>query len=148
ASLHHELRDHRGGRHRPGGPLGGCREAGAGQPGATLSPPVRACRRGRGRPRPPGVEGDRAMVRSHTVASPATSWRRDFGRLWTAETVSSFGSQITTVALPLTAAALLHASPAQMGILAAASTLPGLLLSFHFGAWADRVTRRWSLLVW
>lgn len=87
------------------------------------------------------------MIRSSTVDPPLTSWRRDFRLLWTAETVSSFGSQITTVALPLTAAAVLHASPAQMGFLAASSTLPNLLFSFHLGALVDRVRRRWSLLV-
>ncbi|MBO0807291.1 MAG: MFS transporter, partial [Actinobacteria bacterium] len=75
-------------------------------------------------------------------------WRRDFRLLWTGETISSFGSQITAVALPLTAAALLHASAAQMGILAAASTLPNLLFAFYFGALADRIARRWHLLVW
>jgi MFS family permease len=88
------------------------------------------------------------MVGTDTASPPLTSWRRDFRLLWTAETVSSFGSQITTVALPLTAAALLHASPGQMGILGAASTLPGLLFSFYFGALVDRVFRRWALLVW
>lgn len=75
-------------------------------------------------------------------------WRRDFRLLWTGETISSFGSQITAVALPLTAAALLRANAAQMGILAAAATLPNLLLSFYFGALADRLARRWHLLVW
>lgn len=88
------------------------------------------------------------MARSDTADPPLTSWRRDFRLLWTSETISSFGSQITTVALPLTAAARLHASPAQMGVLGASATLPGLLLSFHFGAWVDRISRRWLLLVW
>lgn len=83
-----------------------------------------------------------------TVPASETSWRRDFRLLWTAQTVSAFGSQITTVALPLTAAAMLHASALQMGVLAAASTLPNLLFSFHLGTLADRVARRWKLLVW
>jgi MFS family permease len=88
------------------------------------------------------------MAGRSTASPPLTSWRRDFRQLWTAETVSSFGSQITTVALPLTAAGLLHASAGEMGILAAGSTLPNLLFSFYFGALVDRVFRRWALLVW
>lgn len=83
-----------------------------------------------------------------TMPAAVTSWREDFRLLWTAQTVSAFGSQITTVALPLTAAALLHASPLQMGMLASASTLPNLLFSFYLGAVADRVAKRWKLLVW
>lgn len=74
------------------------------------------------------------------------SWQEDFRFLWTSETVSSFGSQVTGVALPFTAAALLRATPFQMGVLAAASTTPNLF-SFYFGALADRVRRRWTLLV-
>jgi len=78
----------------------------------------------------------------------ATSWRPDFGRLWTAQTIAVFGGEITGVAIPLTAVALLGASPLQMGVLAAASTLPNLLFPFHFGVLADRVASRWSLLAW
>ena len=52
---------------------------------------------------------------------------RDFRKLWIANTVSSLGSQITYLALPLTAISLLHASPAQMGILTACGTLPYLV---------------------
>ena len=77
-------------------------------------------------------------------AGPA--WQQDFRLLWTAETVSSFGSQITGVALPLTAVARLHATPFEMGVLTAASTLPNLF-SFYFGALVDRVRRRRTLLV-
>jgi MFS family permease len=66
----------------------------------------------------------------------------DFKRLWAAESISQVGSQITLVALPLAAALSLGATPAQMGMLTAAGTLPFLLLSLFAGVWVDRMRRR------
>src|SRR5690349_23226530 len=77
-------------------------------------------------------------------------FRRNFGglwlsasfrRLWLSLTVTSFGAQITNLALPLTAALLLHASPLQMGILIALETLPFALCSLHAGVLLDRVKK-------
>ncbi len=49
-------------------------------------------------------------------------WRHpDFLKLWIGQTVSLFGSQITSLALPLTAVLTLQATPGQMGMLRAAS---------------------------
>lgn len=67
---------------------------------------------------------------------------RDFMNLWGAETVSQLGSQITPVAIPLLAALTLDATPFQMGVLAAASGLPVLVVGFVAGAWVDRLKRR------
>ncbi|MFN8636561.1 MAG: MFS transporter [Chloroflexota bacterium] len=67
---------------------------------------------------------------------------RDFLKLWAGETVSLFGSQVTLLALPLTAILLLDASPLQMGLLRAASTLPFLLVGLAAGVWVDRARRR------
>jgi predicted MFS family arabinose efflux permease len=67
---------------------------------------------------------------------------RDFRRLWTSLTITSFGAQITNLALPLTAALLLHASPMQMGVLVALETLPFALFSLHAGVLLDRVRKR------
>ncbi|HEV8633945.1 MAG TPA: MFS transporter [Chloroflexota bacterium] len=70
-------------------------------------------------------------------------WRHgDFMRLWIAQTVSQFGSQITQLGLPLTAALVLGASPAQMGILGAAEFAPFLLFGLFAGVWVDRLPRR------
>jgi hypothetical protein len=55
----------------------------------------------------------------------------DFRKLWTSLTITAFGSQITNLALPLTAALLLHATPLQMGVLIALETLPFALVSLH-----------------
>lgn len=50
------------------------------------------------------------------------------------------------VALPLTAVLALHASPAELALIAAAQALPILLLSLPVGAWIDRRAARWPLL--
>ena len=69
-------------------------------------------------------------------------WRSpDFRKLWVSLTVTSFGAQITNLALPLTAALLLHATPLQMGILIALETLPFALVSLHAGVLLDRVRK-------
>jgi MFS family permease len=69
-------------------------------------------------------------------------WRvADFRRLWLSLTLTSFGAQITNLALPLTAAVMLHASPLQMGILVALETLPFALVSLHAGVLLDRVRK-------
>ena len=67
---------------------------------------------------------------------------RDFRKLWASLTITSFGAQITNLALPLTAALLLHASPMQMGVLVALETLPFALFSLHAGVLLDRVRKR------
>lgn len=65
-----------------------------------------------------------------------------FLKLWAAQTISGFGSQVTILALPLLAALLLDASPTEMGILTAASTAPFLLIGLFVGVWVDRLRRR------
>lgn len=72
--------------------------------------------------------------------------RRDFRLFWAGDTISLFGSQITLLALPLTAALLLHATATQMGILRAVEYLPFLLLTPLAGVWVDRARRRPILL--
>jgi MFS family permease len=62
-------------------------------------------------------------------------------RLWVSILTSSFGNQVMLLALPLTAAVLLHATPTQMGLLTAIELLPFLLLSLPAGVWLDRVRK-------
>lgn len=71
----------------------------------------------------------------------------DFFRLWSGQSVSSFGSAITTLALPLTAVLALKAGPVQMGLLAAMGFLPHLALGLPAGVWVDRWPRRPILVV-
>ncbi len=65
-----------------------------------------------------------------------------FLHLWAAQTVSHLGTQITLVALPLAAALTLDASAGQMGLLAAAGTLPSLVFGLLAGVAIDRLRRR------
>ena len=64
-----------------------------------------------------------------------------YRRLWLSILISSFGGQVTMLALPLTAALLLHATPTQMGILTATEIAPFVLLSLPSGVWLDRVRK-------
>ncbi|WP_063842866.1 MFS transporter [Sphaerimonospora mesophila] len=68
--------------------------------------------------------------------------QRDYRLLWSARAVSETGSEVARLALPLTAATVLAASPIEMGLLTAASTVPFLLVGLPSGALADRVIRR------
>ena len=56
--------------------------------------------------------------------------------------VSVLGSQVTTLALPLTAALALDATPAQMGLLGALAYAPAVLVGLVAGVWIDRLRRR------
>lgn len=62
----------------------------------------------------------------------------DFLRLWGGETLSQLGSQVSTLALPLTAVIVLHVGAAQVGLLATAQYAPILLVSPFAGHWFDR----------
>lgn len=70
-------------------------------------------------------------------------WRQpDFMKLWVGETISVFGSQVTALALPLTAVVVLNSTPTEMGLLGAIEFAPFLFLSLFAGVWVDRLRRR------
>ena len=71
----------------------------------------------------------------------------DFLKLWIGETVSLLGSEVTTLALPLTAIVLLKATPLQMGLLSAAGSVPFLLVTLFAGVWIDHKRRRPTLII-
>ena len=64
-----------------------------------------------------------------------------YRRLWTSILISSFGGQVTLLAIPLTAAVLMHAAPTQMGLLTAMEIVPFVLFSLPTGVWLDRVRK-------
>jgi MFS family permease len=66
----------------------------------------------------------------------------EFFKLWIGQSISNFGSAITTLALPLIAVVLLKATPLQMGVLGALAFLPHLLFGLPAGVWVDRWPRR------
>jgi len=66
----------------------------------------------------------------------------DFLKLWTAETISVFGSAITQLALPIIAATTLEVTPFEFGLLTTIEFLPFILFSLPAGVWVDRLRRR------
>jgi MFS family permease len=71
----------------------------------------------------------------------------DFLKLWTGQTVSVFGTQITILAVPILAAVALKVSPFEFGLLATIEFLPVVILSLPAGVWVDRLRRR-PILIW
>jgi MFS family permease len=67
---------------------------------------------------------------------------RAFAVFWGSQSISFLGTQITYVALPLTAVVVLHASPMEAGLLSALETLPFLLFGLLVGVLVDRRARR------
>ncbi|MEV7025643.1 MFS transporter [Kitasatospora sp. NPDC093558] len=81
---------------------------------------------------------------------PATArlWHnRDFLTFWSGETLSLLGSQVTTLALPLTAVIAFDATPEQVGLLRFLQLVPYLGLALVFGVLVDRMRRRRVMLV-
>ncbi|MGW6915303.1 MFS transporter [Kitasatospora sp. NPDC054939] len=78
------------------------------------------------------------------TAAPAPSlWHNgDFLRFWFGETVSLLGTQVTTLALPLTAIRAFGATEEQVGLLRFLQLAPYLGLALLIGVWTDRVRRR------
>jgi MFS family permease len=66
----------------------------------------------------------------------------EFLKLWAGGFVSTLGWHITILAMQLTAAAVLRASPFEMGLLGAAQFLPRFLFGLLAGGWVDRIRRR------
>ena len=70
-------------------------------------------------------------------------WRHgDFLRLWSASTVSLFGTQISQLALPLAAVLVLDASAFEVAALGTVEFLPFILFTLPAGVWVDRLRRR------
>jgi len=76
-------------------------------------------------------------------SAPRGLWRHaDFLKLWAAQAVSAFGARITREGLPFAAVVSLGASPAQVGVLAALSRGPAILVGLFGGGFVDRSRRR------
>lgn len=89
----------------------------------------------------------RFMIASLSPA-PDSLWRdAGFLRLFLANALSSLGSAVSLMALPLTAVSLLHASATEMGVLAAFELLPFLTLGLPAGVWIDRASKRRLALI-
>lgn len=81
--------------------------------------------------------------------TPGASLRdnRPFMLLWTAATVSVFGSFVTRIALPFVAIETLRAGPIEVSVLRALELVAALIVGFAAGAWVDRLRRR-PIMIW
>lgn len=78
---------------------------------------------------------------------PLLRRNRTFRDFWIGQTISLFGDQISLLAIPLLAVLSLDASATQVALLSAATMVPNLFFSVHFGAWADRIPNRRALMI-
>lgn len=70
-------------------------------------------------------------------------WRdRDFLKLWSGQTISVIGTEVTILALPTFAIFRFHATAFLVGLLIAAQRLPFSILTLFAGVLVDRVRRR------
>ncbi len=84
------------------------------------------------------------MGRTPGTAEPSSSlWRNhDFMRLWFAQVISTAGTVVTGLALPITAIVLLHAGTGQLSLLSIAGFAPNIAFGLLAGVWVDRARRR------
>ena len=71
----------------------------------------------------------------------------NYVRLWSAATVSLFGTQVSQIAIPFIAAVVLNASPGEVGLLTTIEFLPFLLFTLPAGVWVDRFPKRRILVI-
>jgi MFS family permease len=72
---------------------------------------------------------------------------RTFLALWSASTISVFGSLITRTALPFAAILVLDAGPLEISALRSAELIAALVVGLVAGAWVDRLRRR-QIMIW
>ena len=71
----------------------------------------------------------------------------DFMKLWAGDTISQLGTQVTMLALPITAIVILRANAFQTGLLTTVQFLPFILVGLPAGVWVDRLRRRPILII-
>lgn len=76
------------------------------------------------------------------MSRPGLGRNADFRRLWSGYTIAVIGSQVTVLALPLTAVLVLGAGATETGLLVALRTAPSLVVGLFIGAWVDRLPRK------
>ena len=82
-----------------------------------------------------------------SLARPAPLWRnRDYMLLWSGQIVSSTGTRVSQLALPLIVLALTH-SPAQAGLIGAVRGIPYALFILPAGALVDRWNRKLVMIL-
>jgi MFS family permease len=75
-------------------------------------------------------------------------WRHpDFLKLWSAETISQFGSAVDDLAIGFVAIVVLDASAFEVALIGVLGFLPFILFTLPAGVWVDRLPRRPILIV-
>jgi MFS family permease len=96
---------------------------------------------------PDGVGKVDTEAASPTPRKRLSLWRnRDFMLLWSGQVVSSVGTRVSQLALPLLVLALTH-SPAQAGLIGALRGLPYALFVLPAGALVDRWNRKLVMIL-
>ena len=72
---------------------------------------------------------------------------RDFMKMWTGQSISELGSQVSQLAIPWLAAVGLHATPLEFSLLGVFGFLPFILFALPAGVWVDRLRRLPILIV-
>ena len=91
---------------------------------------------------------DTLLSRLHPRRWLTGLWRNpDFVKLWGSLTITHFGGQVTFLALPLTAALMLDATPFEVGVLTALEALPYPLFGLFAGVLVDRA-RKLPVIIW
>jgi len=86
---------------------------------------------------------DDKSAKQPSEVSPETLWHNtDFLKFWSGEALSLFGTQVTNLALPLTAVIAFDASAQEVGLLRFLQLVPYLFLALLFGVWVDRGRRK------
>ena len=89
----------------------------------------------------------RQVVTNEEQSPPRSLWRNlDYMLLWSGQTVSSTGTQVSQLAFPLLILAVTH-SPAQAGFIGALRALPYLIFSLPAGALIDRWDRKRTMIL-
>jgi MFS family permease len=101
--------------------------------------------------RAPGRHRPHAAIYAPTsVRNPfaSTLWRNQaFVRVWSAATISIFGSLVTRMALPLAAILVLGSGAVEVAVLRSMELIATLVFGLVAGAWVDRLRRR-PVLIW
>ncbi|WP_327591194.1 MFS transporter [Nonomuraea sp. NBC_00507] len=71
----------------------------------------------------------------------------DFLRFLSSHVANEVGANVSRVALPLVAVFVLHAGPAEVGLLASLQTAAYLLIGLPTGVWVDRMRRRRVMVI-
>ena len=83
-----------------------------------------------------------------STSTARSLWRHaDFLKLWSAQSISVFGSQVSALAIPFVAALVLHVEAFRFALLGTIEFLPFILFTLPAGAWVDRLRRRPILII-